>query len=175
MTEQQIFYAHWGSIIAGLMLVLMSWRWRPIGRLFFVLLFLVAAQLNFRLALTRPDEYLGFARLAYVDWYREFILGFFARHTATIVAAIAVGQLSIGVLVLLSGRALRLGLIGAIVFLVAVAPLGTGAGFPATLIMAWAAALLLTGQDHLPLHQDLAGLWQGRTPLRPPASGLRVR
>ncbi len=174
MTEQQMFYAHWGSIVAALILVLMCWHWRPVGRLFFVLLFLFAAQFNFRLALTRPEEYLSFAPLAYLDAYREFILGFFARHTGVIVAGIAVGQTLIGVLLLLSGRALGLGLIGAIVFLIAVAPLGTGAGFPATLILAWAAALLLMGRDR-PLHTELAGLWQGRVPLRPPTSGAPVR
>jgi hypothetical protein len=170
MTEQQIFYAHWGSIIAALMLVLMSWRWPPIGRLFFVVLFLFAAQVNVRLAFTRPEEYLAFARFAYLDWYRDFILGFFGRHTTAIVAAIAVGQFCVGVLVLFGGRALRLGLIGAIVFLVAVAPLGTGAGFPATLIMAWAAALLLRGRNVPALHKDLTGFWQGRIPLQPARS-----
>ncbi|HYN10914.1 MAG TPA: hypothetical protein VES67_26260 [Vicinamibacterales bacterium] len=174
MTEQQMFYAHWGSIVVALALVLMCWRWRPVGRLFFVLLFLVAAQFNFRLALTHPEVYVGFAPLAYLESYRDFILGSFARHTTVIVWAIAVGQVVIGVLVLLSGRPLKLGLVGAIVFLIAVAPLGTGAGFPATLILAWAAALLLMGRDR-PLHAELAGFWQGRVPLRPPTSGLPVR
>ena len=173
MSEQQIFYAHWGSILAALVLVLMCWRWRPVGRLFFVVLFLVAAQFNFRLALTRPQEYLAFAPMAYFDAYREFILGFFARHTAVIVTVIAVGQFLIGVLVLFGGRALKLGLIGAIVFLTAVAPLGTGAGFPATLVLAWAAALLMMGRDG-PLHSELAAFWQG-VPLRPPTSGAAVR
>jgi hypothetical protein len=91
-----------------------------------------------------------------------------------IVALIAVGQALIGALVLLSGRSLRLGLVGAIVFLVAVAPLGTGAGFPATLILAWAAGLLLMGQDR-PLHRELAGFWEGNVPLRPPTSGATVK
>jgi hypothetical protein len=174
MTESQIFFAHWGSVVAALVLVLLCWHWRPVGRLFFALLFLFAAQFNFRLALTRPEEYLGFAPLAYLEVYREFILGFFADHTTIIVAAIAIGQALVGVLVLQSGRSLRLGLIGAIVFLIAVAPLGTGAGFPATLILAWAAGLLLMGKDR-PLHQELSGLWQGKVPLRPPTSGAPVR
>ena len=38
---------------------------------------------------------------------------------------------------------MHLGLGGAIVFLVAIVPLGIGSGFPATLIMALAAAILL--------------------------------
>jgi hypothetical protein len=149
------------------MLVLMSWRWPPIGRLFFVVLFLFAAQVNMRLAFTRPEEYLGFARFAYVDWYRDFILGFFARHTTAIVAAIAVGQFCVGVLLVFGGRALRLGLIAAMVFLVAVAPLGTGAGFPTTLIMTWAAALLLRGQAVPALHKDLTGLRPDPIAFRP--------
>lgn len=174
MTGQQLFFAQWGSVIAALVLVLLCWHWRSIGRLFFVLLFLFAAQFNFRLAFSRPEEYLGFAPLAYLDLYRDFILGYFAQHTTVIVSAIAVGQAMIGVLVLLGGRSLRLGLIGAIVFLIAVAPLGTGAGFPATLILAWAAALLLVGHDR-PLHQELSNIWQGNLPLRPPPSSASVR
>jgi hypothetical protein len=174
MTEQHLFFIQWGSVIAALVLVLVCWHWRPVGRLFFALLFLLAAQFNFRLAMTRPDDYLGFAPLAYLEVYRQFILGFFAEHTAVIVALIAVGQALIGALVLLSGRSLRLGLVGAIVFLVAVAPLGTGAGFPATLILAWAAGLLLMGQDR-PLHRELAGFWEGKVPLRPPTSGATVK
>jgi hypothetical protein len=66
----------------------------------------------------------------------------FARHVGPIVVSIAGAQLLMAVLVTLRGNAVRVGLAGAIVFLVAILPLGVGAGFPATLTMALAAAVL---------------------------------
>jgi len=42
----------------------------------------------------------------------------------------------------------RVGLIGAIAFLTAIAPLGIGSAFPATLVMAAAAVLLLRTRYH---------------------------
>jgi hypothetical protein len=54
-----------------------------------------------------------------------------------------VAQAAIAVGVSLAGRATSFALAGAIVFLLAIAPLGIGSGFPATVIMALAAAKLL--------------------------------
>jgi len=78
-----------------------------------------------------------------LDVYRAFILGYFARHTAAIIAAIAVGQAVIAFLLAADGWPRRLGYVGAMVFLLAIVPLGTGSGFPATVLMALAAAEVL--------------------------------
>jgi hypothetical protein len=58
------------------------------------------------------------------------------------VLAIAAGQLIVGVLLMTRGWLFGLGGLGGIIFLVAIAPIGVFAGFPATLIMA--AALFVT-------------------------------
>jgi len=141
VTEQQLLYAHIGSNLVALLMLLACWRWTNIGRLLIVALFLWAGQLNLRTALSQPQVYLAYAQFA-VEPYRSFIRGFFAGHLTAIVGAIAAGQLLIGLLVARRGRAVRLGLAGAIVFLVAIAPLGVGSAFPATLIMASGAVLL---------------------------------
>jgi len=143
MTDTEMRIAQLIATGVACAMLAVSWRWRSLGRLSLVALFAWAAQLNFRTALTAPEVYLEYAPLAWSSWYRDFILGPFARHITPIVAAIAVGQAAIAIGVSLRGRAAVFGLIGAVVFLAAVAPLGIGSGFPATVIMALAALKLL--------------------------------
>ena len=76
-------------------------------------------------------------------------MGFFAQHTAAIVATIGVGQLTAAVLMSLRGSAVCLGLVGAIICLIAVAPLGSGTAFPSTLITACAGGSKLDKTDEL--------------------------
>jgi hypothetical protein len=146
MTETQMFYAQVGSILVATIMAVVSSRWRNAGRVLFVLLFLWAAQENLRTAVGRPEAYLEYAPLAYSELYRRFILGFFAQHITAMVSTIAIGQFLIAVCISWRGVVVQLGLVGAIVFFVAIAPLGTGSAFPATLIMALGAALLLRTQ-----------------------------
>lgn len=142
MTDAQMFYAQAASIAVAFGMVVVALRWPNAGRLLFALLFAWAGQLNLRLALTHPGVYLDYALVAWSDAYRSFILGPFSHHVRAVVIPIAAAQLAIALLVS-PGAAVRLGLAGAIVFLVAIAPLGRGSAFPATPIMAVAAALLL--------------------------------
>ena len=145
MTDTQVLYANIISNIVALLVLFASWRRRNVGRLLFFLLFLWAAQINLRTAIWNPGTYLEYARWA-VGPYRAFILGPFARHTTLIVAAIAVGQLAIASLVVARGRAVTLGLLGAITFLLAIAPLGRGSAFPFSLTASVAAVVLLSSR-----------------------------
>ena len=122
MTDTQVLYANIASNVVAVLMLLLSWRWRNVGRFLFFALFLWAAQVNMRVAIWNAHAYLDFARWA-VQPYRDFILGPFARHTGVIVGAIAVGQLAIAILEASRGRAVALGLAGAILFLLAIAPL----------------------------------------------------
>jgi hypothetical protein len=142
MSEQQVLIANIASNLVALLLLLVCWRWRRVGRALFFAVFLWAAQLNLRLALTRPAVYLDYARWA-IGPYRDFILGPFARHITPLVAAIALAQLAVAILLALRGRATQLGLLGAILFLLAIAPLGRGSAFPFSLTASLAASLLL--------------------------------
>jgi hypothetical protein len=146
MTDTQVLYANIASNVVALLMLLACWRWRTIGRFLFFALFLWAAQVNMRVAIGNPSAYLEYARWA-VAPYRDFILGPFARHTGLIVGTIALGQLAIAVLVALRGRAVKLGLAGAVIFLLAIAPLGRGSAFPFSLVASLAAVLLLR-HDH---------------------------
>jgi hypothetical protein len=155
MSHLQMLY---GQVIANVFAVLifvLCWRSKTFGRLGLVLLFLWASQYNLRTAFVRPEVYTAWARFAYSTWYQQFILGFFGRHTIAIVAAIAIGQLSLAVLMALRGRVVYWGLTGAIADLVAIAPLGSTATFPATLIAACGAVLLLRESYPLSLPEQL--------------------
>ena len=154
MSDEAMLYAQIISNLVAIIMVIVSWRWKSVGRLLFVILFLWAGQLNFRTAIMHPGEYLNYAPLAYSEAYKTFILGFFTDHITLIVCSIAICQFIMGIIIALRGIAVSVGLIGSIIFLVAIAPLGTGAGFPATLIMAYAAYLLLREQYDLTLYSQ---------------------
>lgn len=142
MTPRQILLGYIGSNVVALLMVVAARRWKNVGRAAYVVLFGWAGGWNLYLAMTTPEVYLDYARWA-AEPYRTFILGWFSQHTAVAVAAIALGQLAIAVLLHGGGRQVRMGLAGAILFLVAILPLGTGAAFPATLVMAFGAGLLM--------------------------------
>jgi hypothetical protein len=154
MVEKQMFYSYVGSNLVALIMLALSWRWKTAARLSFILLFLWAALYNFRAAFVRPGEYVSFVRLA----YSSFSLRLFLQHTTAIVAAIAIGQFAIGILVSLRGLAVKVGLSGAVLFLLGMAPLATADGFSARLIKACAALLLLRFTYSSTLWSELARL-----------------
>jgi hypothetical protein len=100
-----------------------------------------------------------YARFADFTSYQVFILGFFTKHVTAIVAEIALAQLLIALLIAYRGRAVYWGLAGAIADLVALAPLGSASAFPATLIAACGAVLLLRQRYPSNLPAELAGLF----------------
>jgi len=137
------------SVLVALLLAYAAWKQPQVGRAAFAALFGIAAWVNFELAATRPDVYLEFAPLAVLDVYRDFILGFFARHVTIVISMIATCQALIALGVFVGGTLARAALIGAIVFLIAIAPLGAGSALPTSLILALGAALLAKRSDAL--------------------------
>jgi len=142
MTETELLYAQLVSTIVALFMLIVSVRSRVAGRKLFATLFGWAAAVNAWTALTSPGAYLGYAGLTVSDLYRAVILGFFGQHITSIVVGIAVGQACIAIALLRHRRWQRAGLAAAVVFLLAIGPLGIGAGMPATLIMALGAGVL---------------------------------
>jgi hypothetical protein len=129
--------------LVALGIVALAARRPDLARWFFVTLFLSASVLNGILMRLDPQLYVdGYGSLALLAPYRRFIVGFFARHTLPIVLGIALGQLAVGLLLTRRGRWLLLGGLGGSVFLLAIAPLGAAAAFPAPLALL--VALLLT-------------------------------
>ncbi len=99
-----------------------------------VAIFLWAAWTNGRIALTRPLDYQTFGELAVLRAYRTFIHGWFRDHTPLLLLPIAVCQFAIAILLIRNTQSMRrLAVAGAILFLLAIAPLGVGSAFPFSL------------------------------------------
>jgi hypothetical protein len=98
-----------------------------------VVVFLWASIVNTQTALGQPHVYLEYATLSPSAFYRDFITGWFSRHVAAMVLSIAAGQFAIAALLSLPRPWRLLGVIGALTFLFAIAPLGVGSGFPFSL------------------------------------------
>jgi len=98
-----------------------------------VAIFIWAAAINTLTAHQTPLVYLVYGVLTPSAFYRHFIENWFSQHILVTVQTIAVGQLVIALLLGSGGRARRLGVIGASIFLLAIAPLGVGSAFPFSL------------------------------------------
>jgi hypothetical protein len=118
-----------------------------LARLLFALLFAWACWLNYTTARYNPEEYLNYAVLTPFDLYSDFIKGWFKEHITIMVTLISFGQGLIALGMLLKGWLVRLACYGAIIFFLAIIPLGIGAGFPATLISAVAIYFILKKDD----------------------------
>lgn len=120
------------SNVLAVLLLLCAFKWPSFVRWFSVALFIGAALFNAYTGIVDPASYVeGFGPGA-AALYRRFITGFFAAHASAIIIAIAAGQLAVGLLMARDGT-LRLGVLGAAIFLVAIMPLGVGSAFPFSL------------------------------------------
>lgn len=124
--------------------------WRPaVVRWIWVAIFVWAATVNTLTAAREPWVYLAYGALTPSPIYRDFIAGWFSTHIQPFILAIAAGQLTIAILLSRAGDARWLGVVGASLFLLAIAPLGVGSGFPFSLIAI--ASLLLMEWRLLPV------------------------
>jgi hypothetical protein len=148
--------AYFISNLFALLMVLAATIRPRLGRLLFFLLFCWASLFNGYMAATNPGVYLMYAPTALSDWYSDLIKGvWFATNGKYLIGTIAAGQGIIALGVCLKGWIYRWSLIGAIVFLLAIMPLGMGSAFPCTISMAVAALLLLRNNNHLYIWQKL--------------------
>ena len=124
------------SNVISLVILLASWKYYRISRLMFFIVFAWASCTNWNEAIIAPQFYLDYAGLTFSGLYRAFILGWFSSHITLAVGFIATCQALIAISMLLKGWLFKAGAIGAIIFLLAIAPLGVGAAFPCTIILA---------------------------------------
>jgi hypothetical protein len=136
------------SNAVAILLLIAAIKWPHIARVLFFLLFAWASCTNWATAFQSPQSYLEYAGLSWLDGYRDFINGWFARHIPLAVGFIASCQALIAISMLLKGWIYKIGSIGAIIFLLAILPLGVGSGFPCTAIMAIAIYILLEKHDN---------------------------
>jgi hypothetical protein len=130
------------NLIAVLQLVA-AIKWPRVARLSFFLLFAWASWINWKTCLQNPTIYLEYADLTWSSLYESFIRGWFSKNIQLAVGFVATCQALIAIAMLLKGWIYAAGCIAAIAFLLAILPLGIGAGFPSTAIMAIACYILL--------------------------------
>jgi len=138
----QYLVAYLISNAIAIVLLLLAWKQPRMARASFSVLFIWACYTNWHVALTKPNDYLFYANLTFSGTYRSFILGWFSDHILLMVGFIATCQGLIAVSLLLKNWIYQVGIAGAIIFLLAIVPLGVGSGFPCTLILAAALYVL---------------------------------
>ncbi|HZM60949.1 MAG TPA: hypothetical protein VFB85_14160 [Vicinamibacterales bacterium] len=151
MVPQEFLVVYLIANVVGLVLLELGYFLPRVARWAWVGIFVWAATVNTITAATEPWVYLAYGGLTPSTWYQAFIFGWFSRHIAEFVLTIAVGQLVIAILLARDGRARRIGVIGATIFLLAIAPLGVGSGFPFSLSAI--ASLLIMERRLRPLRQ----------------------
>lgn len=88
-------------------------------------LYLFGALIHITLLTNSPAFYSGFENTALIQPYRTFFAETFPQQPAVYIIPIALFELAIGALILFGrGNAVKLGLLGGIVFNIAIAPLG---------------------------------------------------
>lgn len=117
---------------------------RPVtARTLISILFIGAAIFNGYTAIAHPEKYMGFAEMAALPAYETFIRGEFSRHITSYILAIALAQLATGICIAGRRALSKVALAGAVIFLVAIAPLGAGSAFPCSLVLATACVILI--------------------------------
>jgi hypothetical protein len=114
-----------------------------LARLLIFILFAWASWFNYATAHNSPRDYLIYATFTPLDLYSNYINGPFKANIVTMVTGIAIGQALIAIGMLLREWWVKLACMGALIFFLAIAPLGIGSGFPATLIGALAVFLIV--------------------------------
>jgi hypothetical protein len=135
------------SNIAAILFLITAFRWPKIARVLFLVLFSWASWMNWKTSLENPNAYLEYAGLTWSSFYKDFINGWFSRNIQFAVGIVATCQGLIAISMLLKGWVFKAGAIGAILFLLAIVPLGIGSGFPCTIIFAAAMFLLLKKEN----------------------------
>ncbi len=105
------------------------------------LMFGWASVTNFTISFNNPKVYLDYADTA-LAFYRDFINGWFSAHIQIMVPLIATGQLLMAIGMFLKGWWVNAACIGAVIFLLAIAPLMAGSGFPFSIVVSLAAWLV---------------------------------
>ena len=122
--------------LIALGLFYVGWKWSKAGRIVFGIIFLGASLINGYLLFSQPGIYLSYGENALAQGYKTFIYGLFAEHLRVFLGLIVFGQFLISLGLLFIRKIFLPAILGAILFLLAILPLGIGSAFPSTLIMA---------------------------------------
>jgi hypothetical protein len=142
------YFVPWLISNIAAIIFLIAAIWKPqIARLLFFLLFGWACWMNYTTAHNNPEDYLTYAAITPFHFLRNFINGWFKENITIMVTCISFGQALIALGMLLKGWWVRLACLGAIIFLVAIAPLGIGSAFPFSISASLAAYFIFKKDD----------------------------
>lgn len=122
-------------------LIFICYKWPKIGKVAWGIIFILAGIFNIFTGNSNPQAYVDYGQHA-VGLYQKFIYGLFSSYTSLIVSLIASGQILVGIFLFMKRTLFLLGILGGILFLIAISPLGIGSAFPSTLLMAISMILL---------------------------------
>src|ERR1044072_3035841 len=92
LEDQQFLVAYVLSNLIAIGLLFTAWKRPAIARILFVILFAWACLTNWSISSKSPERYLEYAALAFSEWYRQFITGWFREHVQLVVGFIATSQ-----------------------------------------------------------------------------------
>lgn len=129
------------------LLILMFAIFRPVvAQALLSLLFTGAGIFNGIMALIHPELFMAYGAMTPYAPYEQFIYGAFSHNITAIVLAISICQVAMGVFIGYKKPYLQMGMTAAVIFLLAITPLGAGSAFPCTLILVAAAVTVLYKQ-----------------------------
>ena len=141
MNSQDIWFPYAITHFFTFLLIFICYKWPKIGKIAWGIIFMLAGIFNIYTGNSNPQAYVDYGQHA-VGLYQKFIYGAFSSYTSLIVFLIASGQILVGVFLLMKRKLFLLGIVGGIIFLVAISPLGIGSAFPSTLLMSISLVLL---------------------------------
>jgi len=141
MDSQDIWLPYAITHAFSFLLIFICYKWPKIGKVVWGIIFVFAALFNMYLGNSNPQKYVEYGQNA-VGLYQKFIYGLFSSYTSLFVSLIALGQILVGIFLLMKRKLFLLGILGGIIFLIAISPLGIGSAFPSTLLMAFSLVLL---------------------------------
>lgn len=141
MNFQDIWIPYTITHAITILLLFICYKWPKVGKVAWGIIFILAGIFNIYLAISTPQAYLGYSQGA-VGLYQKFINGVFSSYTSLVVSLIALGQILVGIFLFMKRVPFLLGILGGIIFLVAISPLGVGSAFPSTLLMSISLVLL---------------------------------
>jgi hypothetical protein len=128
--------------VITLLLIFICYKWPKTGKVVWGILFILAGTFNMYTGLSSPESYVNTYGSHAIEAYQKFIYSAFSSYTSLIVSLIASGQILVGIFLFMKRMWFLLGILGGIVFLVAISPLGIGSAFPSTLLMSICLILL---------------------------------
>lgn len=131
-----------------------------------VFFIIMAVGVNIVLTIAAPDQFMRLADAPVVPFYAWFFENLVAPAPQVLGILAAAGEIAIGLLILSGGKRSKIGLVGAVIFLLVVTPLGIWT-LPNPVFAAGLAWLLKKEYPRSMAHL-LRSAWQGPSPAKTP-------